>query len=299
MSNVQHATDIPAHTIVVGYDGSPSARDALDWAVDQAVAERRPLTIAYAASPSDSMWMDQAGFDQRTGERARLTVGQGMLAEARAAATSRAPDLEIHDLLRAADPRDVLIRASQDAASVVLGSRGRGPVRSLLLGSVGVAVTRHAQCPVIVHRPSKAGVEREGILVGVDTTEASMPVLEYAFDQASLRRQPLTVAYAFWQAPAVTHTYTVAVPPVEDPVEQELAVAECLSGMSEKYPDVTVTREFLRGLADVALVQRGDTMDLLIVGSHHGGAASQILFGSVAASVLEHATCPVAVVPTS
>lgn len=292
-------SDIPAHTIVVGYDGSESARDALDWAVDQAVAERRPLTIAYAASPSDSMWMDQAGFDQRTGERARLTVGQAVLAEARAAATERAPDLEIHELLRAADPRDVLVEASLTAKSVVLGSRGRGPVRSLLLGSVGVAVTRHAACPVVVHRPSDPGVEREGILVGIDTTEASMPVLEYAFDLASLRRRPLTVANAFWDAPPVTHTYTVAIPPREDPEEQRLALAECLSGMSEKYPDVTVEQEFLRGLADVALVQRGATMDLLVVGSHHGGAASQILFGSVAASVLEHAECPVAVVPTS
>jgi nucleotide-binding universal stress UspA family protein len=37
---------------------------------------------------------------------------------------------------------------------------------------------------------------------------------------------------------------------------------------------------------------------MVVVGSHHGGAASEVLFGSVAASVVEHATCPVAVIPT-
>jgi nucleotide-binding universal stress UspA family protein len=36
---------------------------------------------------------------------------------------------------------------------------------------------------------------------------------------------------------------------------------------------------------------------MVVVGAHHGGAASEVVFGSVAASVVEHATCAVAVVP--
>ena len=81
---------------------------------------------------------------------------------------------------------------------LVLGSRGRGQLRSLLLGSVGVALVRHARCPVVVHRPGHAGTVRDGIVVGADATEESLPVLEFAYREASLRKLPLTVLYSYW-----------------------------------------------------------------------------------------------------
>lgn len=292
-----NTTLIPAGTIVVGVDGSRSAGQALGWAIDQAVAERRSLSLVYAAPPADAVWMDQAGFDQRVGVETTLRAGRGLLAEASAEVHRRAPDVEVHELVRAADPRDVLVQLSEEAAMVVLGSRGRGPLRSLLLGSVGVAVTRHAACPVVVHRPGNPGLVRHGVLVGVDATERSTGVLEFAYRQASLRRMPLTVLHAYWELPVgVPEAYLVSRRSV-DPEEERLALAECLSGMGEKYPDVRVTSELARGLPDNALVRTGERMNLLVVGAHHGGAASEILFGSVAASVVEHATCPVAVVP--
>jgi len=294
-----NTTLIPAGTIVVGVDGSVSAGQALGWAIDQAVAEHRPLTLAYGAPPADAMWMDQAGFDQRIGVQTLLTHGQKHLEQARAEVQRRAPDLEVHELLRAADPRDVLIELSQEAAMVVLGSRGRGPLRSLLLGSVGVAVSRHAACPVVIHRPGNPGVVRHGILVGIDGTESSTSVLEFAYRQASLRRLPLTVVHAYWEIRAAApEAYLVSTRDV-DPEEERLAMAECISGMGEKYPDVRVTSELTRGLPDDTLVRRGERMNMVVVGSHHGGVASEILFGSVAASVVEHASCPVAVVPRS
>ncbi len=55
--------------------------------------------------------------------------------------------------------------------------------------------------------------------------------------------------------------------------------------------------ELAQGLAADALVRLGDRADLLVVGSHHGGVAASILLGSVSTDVVEHAHCPVAVVP--
>ncbi|WP_432479283.1 universal stress protein [Nocardioides sp. GXQ0305] len=291
--------DIPTGTVAVGVDGSPGAEQALTWAADEARTEGRPLTVVHAVNPVGAVWMDQAGHDTRIGLEAVETDAQRLLGEARATARQHAPALEVHDLMRVMDPRDLLLAVSGQASMLVIGSRGRGPVRSLLLGSVGVAVTRHAQCPVVVVRPHHRGLVRRGVLVGVDDTERSRAPLEFAFRQAAQRDLPLTVVHAFQDMVAAVsdpHLVSHRDPTVE---EQRLLMAEAVAGMREKYPDVAVRTELARGHAGDALVRLGDRMNLVVVGAHHGGAASAVMFGSVATSVVDHASCPVAVVPTA
>ena len=290
-------TQIPAGTIVVGVDGSVSSGRALGWAIDQAIVENRPLTLLHSVSPTGAVWLDQAGIDHRVGLEGVETAARQLLDLARGEVLRRGPDLEVHDLLGVADPRDVLLEVSRTAAMVVLGSRGRGPVRSLLLGSVGVAVARHAHCPVVIHRPGNPGLVRNGVVVGADGTERSLPTLEFAYRQASLRGLPLTVLHAYWDAQAAAGVSQPGDSRAADVEEQRLLVAESVSGLAEKYPDVPVTTELARGLPDQCLTSMGERMNLVVVGAHHGGVASEIAFGSVAASVVEHATCPVAVVP--
>jgi nucleotide-binding universal stress UspA family protein len=292
-----NATSIPAGSIVVGVDGSASAERALAWAVDQAVAENRPLTLVHAVSPAGSVWMDQAGLDHRIGLEAMKSSARQLLDAAHTLATDRAPALEVHDVLRVTDPRDLLLGLSPGATMVVVGSRGRGAVRSLLLGSVGVALTRHASCPVVVHRPGNPGFVRNGVVVGADGSPGSLPTLEFAYRQASLRRLPLTVLHCFWDVLRSAGTPELVAASAATLEEERLLVAESIAGMGEKYPDVHVRTELARGLADQALTAAGERMDLIVVGSHHGGVVAEIAFGSVASSVVEHATCPVAVVP--
>jgi nucleotide-binding universal stress UspA family protein len=292
--------DVPAGTIAVGVDGSPSAQRALAWAVDEATTEGRPLTLVHAIVPEGAVWIDRAGHDTTLGSGATQTEPQRLLAQAREVVEERAPQLEVHDLLRVMDPRDLLVSVSRQASTLVLGSRGRGPVRSLLLGSVSVAVTRHAECPVVVVRPHHPGAVRRGVLVGVDGTERALPPLEFAFRQASQRHLPLTVLHSFQERAVVGAGYAVGALDIDaDVEEQRLLVAETVAGMREKYPDVSVRTEIARGWPGDVLVELGERMNLIVVGAHHGGAAAAVLFGSAAASVVENASCPVAVVPTT
>lgn len=277
---------IPAGTVVVGVDGSPSSERALDWAVDQAVCEHRSLTLAHGVDPAGSVWLDPAGVDHRAVLDAMHGDAVAMVARARERVAERAPGLPVEEVVWMSDPRVALLELSQRAAMVVVGSRGRGPVRSLLLGSVGVAVSRHAACPVVVVRPHHPGLVRNGVLVGVDGTETSLATVEFAYRQASVRRLPLTIMHCFWDArPDVTDE------------EVKLSVAESVVGLAEKFPEVSASTELVRAMADDALVRASEHMDLVVVGAHHGGALSALVYGSVASSVLEHATCPVAVVP--
>ena len=214
-------TLIPAGTVLVGLDGSPSSDRALDWAIDHAVREHRQLTLVHGLEP-----MHEHGEATEILQRARLHCREV------------APDLAVHEALWTADPRVVLHDLGTAAATVVVGSHGRGPVRSLLLGSVGLSVTRHAPCPVVVVRPYHPGVVRNGVLVLAD--ERSRPVVEYAFRQAALRDLPLTILRS---------------------ADDALGVAEAIAGLGEKFPEVrtrTVTGDAAHESA---------RMDLLVVGS--------------------------------
>jgi nucleotide-binding universal stress UspA family protein len=289
---------LQAGTIAVGVDGSMSSERALAFAIDQAAAERRPLTLVHAVGALERLWLDQNGHDNRIGAGAAETGSQRLLADARDKVARKDPRLDVHELLRVADPRDVLLDVARDASLLVVGSRGRGPVRSRLLGSVGVAVTRQATCPVVVVRPGNPARVRHGVLVGADGTQRSQAALDFAFREASLHRLPVTVLHAFWDLPSTIAAAHVADGEGEDLEAHRLLLAECVSGLQEKYPDVPVRTQLTRGRPDECLVRMAERMNMVVVGSHHGGAASEVLFGSVAASVVEHATCPVAVIPT-
>ena len=104
-------------------------------------------------------------------------------------------------------------------------------MRSLLLGSVSVALVRHAHCPVVVVRPEHVGTVRNGVLVGVDAEPGSQPVLELAFRQASLRDLPLTVVHTPWDIQAGTAGAYVVADVMGDVESDRLAVAEAMAGM--------------------------------------------------------------------
>ena len=288
---------IPPGAIVVGVDGSAQGERALEWAGDQAAREHRPLALVHAAGWHATGWL--------TGEEARDLLdrarvhGEELVADAATRVTERHPRLVVQPTAVVGDARSVLLDAAEQASMLVVGSRGRGPVRSLLLGSVSLGVARHALCPVVVVRPHPLGVVRRGVLVGADGTAASLPVLEFAYRQASLRRRPLTVMHCVWDVVA-TSTGAHVVPASEPGMEEaRLLLAESVSGLSEKFPDVHVTLDLARGLPDQCLLRAAERMDLLVVGRHHTGSVSHLVFGSVAASAVERAGCVVAVVPES
>lgn len=138
--------------IVVGVDGSPSSRIALRWAVEEAKLRGAVVEAVLAWNVDYSVVIGAmsaavaAGMDPQRLRDDNKALLDGILGEAGG---------DVRALLTEGDARDVLVRASRDAALLVVGSRGAGPIREVLLGSVSSYCVQHASCPVVVVREPK------------------------------------------------------------------------------------------------------------------------------------------------
>jgi nucleotide-binding universal stress UspA family protein len=141
--------------VVVGFDGSPAAGEALRYALAEGARRGRPVRVV-AAFTSPESWAFADGVyplvepDEMTRamtEDARLTVD-----ELRNDLDERLRAVPVEVTAVPGPPSVVLCEAARGAALMVVGHRGRGGIRSALLGSVGLSVVMHAPCPVsVVH----------------------------------------------------------------------------------------------------------------------------------------------------
>jgi len=138
-------------TIVVGVDGSEGGGEALEFAAREAALRGARLRIVSAWQVPAAAY--GGGFapplDPATWDGLR-EGGEQVADEALAAAKRREPSLEAEALAVQGQAADVLLEQGADATLIVVGRRGLGGFRSLLLGSVSQQVVQHATCPVVV-----------------------------------------------------------------------------------------------------------------------------------------------------
>ncbi len=148
---VREPHDETANRIVVGHDYSPGSEVALDYAFDAAERTGASLVVVHGwrhstagavgvAVPLASDIADEIGTRQ-TELRAALS---GWI--------DKHPGVDVHWEAIPLHPTRVLTDASEQAALVVVGSRGRGAFAGMLLGSVSMGVLHHAHCPVAIAR---------------------------------------------------------------------------------------------------------------------------------------------------
>lgn len=142
--------------VVVGLDGSAGSTRALSVAIDLAVRDGAPLHLVSAwDTPAADHWsraylVDEAG--RQASLHAARRSADAAVAAARAQLTVAHPVLVVRERVERGRPVEVLTEASRGAAVVVVGARGRGDLRSLLLGSVSRGVLETSHCPVYVVR---------------------------------------------------------------------------------------------------------------------------------------------------
>ena len=134
---------------MVGFDGSPAADAALAYALEEAKLRNLPLRIVCAweitaLQSAGSVFAPTADPIETTERHADAVLEQA------AAKVGPDPGIQVEAVAIRGHPATVLADQSQDAKLLVVGSRGRGAVRSLVLGSVSQAIMHHCGCPLLI-----------------------------------------------------------------------------------------------------------------------------------------------------
>lgn len=289
-------------TVIVGYDQSEPSELALMFAAREAELRGATLVVfhgyhfgrrAAAMIPPTAM--------QQIYEDAGLRIAEIGVEHVR----SRFPDLAVRSGAEAGPHAWMLAQAGERADLIVVGNRGRGGFTGLLLGSVSMRTLGAARCPVVVVRGGEHE-PRGRVVAAVDIDDpAAEAVLDFAFDEASLHHADLVAAYAWDQDAPLILDAALGTAGLGDAARTIIVacddrLAALVQKTAARHPEVASSHHAATASPAGLLVAESQHADLLVVGAHrrsHDHPGMRI--GPVAAAVLHHAECPVAVVPAA
>jgi nucleotide-binding universal stress UspA family protein len=280
--------------IIIGFDGSEPARDALalghrlarETGADLLVANvypLEPLLTAVPASPYQAQLLRDA---EHTLASARAALADGPDADFRAI-PGASPARALHELAE-----------RENADLVVVGSCHRGRLGRALIGSNAQKLLHGSPCAVGVaphgyrHTPhaTTSNWDDTGVGVAYDGSPEAKEALQAARDTygtlhviSIVDLGGLSYGYGYGYAEYLDNA-------------RELARVEIAEAQAE-LGDRDVKTEIREGAPVTELSAASETLDLLFIGSRSYGPARRVLLGSVSAQLIEGASCPVIVTP--
>ncbi|WP_416485440.1 universal stress protein [Streptomyces sp. CL12] len=286
--------------IAVGVDGSPQSVAAAHWAAQEAVRRGAELVVVHA-------WVTQVrSAPLATRDSTERGWAERVLREAVDSVRAAHPTLAVTGRLIAESPVPALLSVAAETDTLVVGTLGLGRAAGVLVGSVSLRVAGRAPCPVVLvragrsaadeHLPTAPGLAPDeipsipyrAVVLGLDVDSACDEPIGFAFEAARRRRTELRVCHV--------HEPDGGAGP-ERAAAAEHAVLALLRPWHEKYPDVSVATTVTEGRAGDELVRATDGAGLVVVGRRISGSRLGERLGQVAHAVVQHAECPVAVVP--
>jgi len=276
--------------ILVGVDGSPGSRHALDRALRLGQATGRTVRALHVwAPPAPRSAALGVGYlydpfqEREDAREAALQLVDDEVTQALGRLESDAPVTVRADQCEGSVGHE-LVRHADTSAIALIGTRGRSRIGNLL-GSSILHVLHHAPCPVMVvpaAGPTRASYGR--VVVGVDGSDWSRSAILWAHELARVEHAALHVVHAVARGDAPVH--------VEERALWRKEVMAALPSDSSVEVDVDV----VAGPPDEVLTHGLGPDDLLVVGSRGAGGFTGVVLGSVSAACIAHPTVPVLVV---
>lgn len=272
--------------ILVGVDGTPSSIHALRWALARAEhvggEVRAHVTWWY---PGGLDFPFEVASAEEMGLRARTAAREAM--------SDAGIDTDLEVSSGEGNVASDLLRQAKEwgADLIVVGTRGMGLVKRVLLGSVSRQLASRSVVPVaIVPQTADVGAWTR-LVVGVDGSDNGQAALRWALQQPVER---IEVVHA-WHPIYVYNTPMLPLPMFETAAKETLS--ECMIRAGEDENDQRVVPLTRQGPAGAVLVAEGVGASAVVVGQRGTGALTAAILGSVAHHVAGDAETAVIVVP--
>jgi nucleotide-binding universal stress UspA family protein len=276
-------TSAHVERVVLGYDGSPSSRVAMDVAVGEARRRSVPLLVITAIDDSPGYPLTLT----TRAEAARQAALDGV-----ATAVQALGEEAVYSRVEFGPSAEVLLRRVRASDLVVVGSHGHRALGRMLLGSTSAAVLAHCPGPVLVVRGDPEDWHGP-VLVGVDGSAHSLAALAFGAEMAAARSSLLRVVMA---VPDLVDAFGDVSGPDDPEIQsaqaQLLQYTEAVHG-AKAGTDVEML--VVQGHPADVLVHHAAPSQLVVLGSRGRGTFSSLLLGSVGREVSQRATCPVLV----
>lgn len=266
--------------VLVGTDGSSDAKAAVAWMACLPLPPDREVMVITVVEPPRRFGARRDGSED---------LPEALVVEARRVADDTASRLlggrTSTGRVVEGDPCDQIVATAGTwgADLIVLGARGLGAIREILLGSVSLGVVRQAPCPVLVCKGPPRTVRT--VAVALDGSEPARQALSW------VARLPLASTLR-------VQLVGVAID-AEHRARLETELAEAAQEASAHVAEVAVTIESGEPSDHILQEVERTGSDLVVVGARGVGTATRLLLGSVSESVLRRAGCPVLVVRRS
>jgi nucleotide-binding universal stress UspA family protein len=276
--------------IVVGIDGSTTARQAMYWATIECERRGAELLLAHAGDA-------EAGPPSQPDTP--TAYGRSLLAEAEAEVYETGTEIAVSAVISTENPVHLLTRLSEQADLLVVGSHGLGWASGALLGSVAFRAAAHARCPVAVI-PAGWDEQRQPalpVVVSVPDSAAASTPLYVAFAEARARNVPVRAVRSWsrpdWTGELADVIFTTS--PLLETKQQDYA-DRMLAPLRMLFPEVPVQLALTGERLSDALASAAKDASLLVLGTRFTDGHNYSRLGQATARLLHRASCPVLVV---
>ncbi|MEY9935059.1 nucleotide-binding universal stress UspA family protein [Catenulispora sp. GP43] len=285
-------------TVVVGYDQTPHSERALILAAREAAWRGASLTVVHAFDwipPTTPMTYIPGSVELAIQQTAEKIAEHGA-----AAARSLFPGMHVEAKTGPGGAAEALATAARGADLLVVGNRGRGGFAGLLLGSVSMrALTASCVPTMVVRGPHRD--PHDAVLVAVDLDDPADDLLDFAFNEAArrgARLEAVTVWDMSWVTEYADEAAEIQSAAAQARVDLDAALEAVVHTWHGKYSDVRVSHRVAEGNPAAELIAATSHADLIVAGARrHGDGRHGMRIGPVAHALVQHADCPVVIVP--
>lgn len=269
--------------IVVGFDGSDAAYDALEWAAARASRHGGGRIEIVTVNPLEVFAYGTADEAQRDAARR---------------ARAMAPDAVVDSSARSGDFSETLIRVATGADLLVVGANPDRPLRAAFRGWRPLRIAAESVRPVVIVPRGHADADGP-VVVGVDVDDSSIDAVRFAADEAADRSVELTLVHAWWALPEQETTGEIAllVPPLSLRDAHARVLADARSRAEAAHPHLSVNAVLYEGDPVDGVRENLSGASLLVLGTHHRGTLDRAREGSVERELLARSRTPVCIVP--